>query len=45
MSEPRHDEAEIDFDMPADIETEDNPHRDPETGEPLPADDPEDGNG
>lgn len=34
---------EPDLDELADIEDEDNPDRDPETGEPLPADD-EDGN-
>lgn len=34
--------GEDDLDIPADIETEDNPLRDPETGEPLPADEPDD---
>jgi hypothetical protein len=33
--------SDPDFDRPADPETDDNPHRNPETGEPLPADPPD----
>lgn len=35
-------EDDDDLDIPADVETEGNPLRDPETGEPLPADEPDD---
>lgn len=51
MTEPQNEQVrpelddDTDLDMPADVETEDNPLRDPETGEPVPADAPDDVDG